>query len=115
MKALSLLVGLAFAPALFAQTPTADPAPAPVVANAEAVVEPSLHERTCIRYTGSRLTQSRNEHAEAEVRRTRTERNLRPRPPCAPVAGRAYTREEIDRMGAFGLVDALRMLDPSVN
>ena len=114
MKALSLMVGLAFAPALLAQTPAAEVA-APEAAADAPMVREDARERTCIRYTGSRLTQVRNEQADAGERRARSERNLRPRAPCAPVAGRAYTREDLDRVGAFGLADALRMLDPSVN
>ncbi len=115
MKALSLLVGLAFAPALLAQTPAGIPSTPSEAATDASEARDDMRERTCIRYSGSRLTQIRNEQADAGERRGRSERNPRPRASCAPVAGRAYTREDIDRVGAFGLADALRLLDPSVN
>jgi hypothetical protein len=33
---------------------------------------------------------------------------------CANVAGRSYSKEEIDRQGTFTIDEALRRLDPSV-
>ena len=51
----------------------------------------SLH---CLK-TGSRIVQKDNE--------------------CANVSGRAYSRDDIDRTGAFTVSEALRRLDPSVN
>jgi hypothetical protein len=33
---------------------------------------------------------------------------------CATVAGRVYTREDLDRTGAPTIAQALRLLDPSI-
>ncbi|RMH93570.1 hypothetical protein EBB59_04835 [Lysobacter pythonis] len=61
----------------------------------------------CLRHTGSRITAARQQ-------RPRTADTRRDSAPCAPVAGRVHTREEIDRTGAIDLADALRRLDPAI-
>ena len=63
---------------------------------AAAEATPMVNERTCLRHTGSRLIGK--------------ERGR----PCANAAGRAYTREDIERTGHVDLLSALRTLDPSV-
>ncbi len=68
----------------------------------------SLRDRHCLRETGSNITASRNQRQ--RLRRGPDARADR----CAPVSGRSYTREDLQRTGAFGLHDALRRLDPAV-
>lgn len=86
-----------------AQEAAQDKAPAAVVqenqdAKAEVVDAGTavVNDRTCLRHTGSRLIGK--------------ERNR----PCANAAGRAYTREDIERTGHVDLLSALRTLDPSI-
>lgn len=63
---------------------------------ADAETTAVVNDRTCLRHTGSRLIGK--------------ERNR----PCANAAGRAYTREDIERTGHVDLLSALRTLDPSI-
>lgn len=109
----AMLVGPCFAVA--AQNPgTADAKEPAAAARAESTqlalpAERPLDDYRCLRHTGSLVTASRNRR-EA----------LRPgvathKPRCAPVAGRAWSREDLDRTGANNVLDALRMLDPSVH
>lgn len=87
-----------------AQEAVQDQAPAAVVVqeNQDAKTEvvdagtAVVNDRTCLRHTGSRLIGK--------------ERNR----PCANAAGRAYTREDIERTGHVDLLSALRTLDPSI-
>lgn len=100
----SALCGLAFAAG--AQTVT-------VSADAEAGDMPAqdagerISDRNCLRHTGSRITEQANARADARKDKSRRE--------CAPLSGRSYTREDIDRTGAIDIADALRRLDPSVH
>ena len=56
-----------------------------------------LADRNCLKHTGSRLIR-----ADSRGRK------------CANATGRSYSKEDIDRTGAFDLQDALRRLDPAV-
>lgn len=100
----SALCGLAFAAG--AQTVT-------VSADSEVGDMPSqddnarVSDRNCLRHTGSRITSQAN--ARAEARKDGSKRQ------CAPLSGRSYTREDLDRTGAIDIADALRRLDPSVH
>ena len=67
-----------------------------------------LSDYRCLRHTGSLITASRNE------RERQRPSDSREKPRCAPVAGRAWTREDLERTGAMSVGEALRMLDPSV-
>lgn len=103
---LLLATGLASVTAQ-AQT-TADPAPATPPSTAERAAKAApevpaadsdtkrLSDSTCLRQTGSRITQ----------------RNGKPR--CTGQPGRAYTKDEIDRTGYTNLGEALRALAPAV-
>lgn len=112
----SLLCGLAFAAgAQNASPPTAAPAadqavPADrIFADSELRAEDRqpLSERNCLRQTGSRIVA----HANARADELKDPSKRR----CAPVSGRSYSRDDIDRTGQTNVADALRMLDPSVN
>lgn len=109
MKRLALFTvvfGLAFS--AVAQTPAdpADPAVPPTNSTAAATdadaakaqaTKDELADRNCLRETGSRV-----------IRADRTGRK------CAMAAGRAYTREDLDRTGEVDLADALRKLDVGI-
>lgn len=58
----------------------------------------SVHDANCLRHTGSRIAP----RADKQGRK------------CLPVAGRSYTRDDIDRTGEIDLADALRKLDTSI-
>lgn len=65
-------------------------------AEAEGDVSAESRESShCLRETGSRIKPSKDQ-------------------PCINAAGRAYTREDIDRTGATTTAEALRQLSPSV-
>lgn len=59
----------------------------------------------CLRHTGSRITASRAAASRASARRQKR---------CAPVFGRVWTREDLERTGRIDIADALRTLDPSI-
>ncbi len=111
----TLLCGLAFAAG--AQNASQDTAPATdpgtpesrTYANEATASEDSqpLSDRNCLRRTGSRITATANERADRLNDPTRRK--------CAPVHGRSYDRDDLDRTGQTNVADALRMLDPSVN
>lgn len=61
----------------------------------------------CLRETGSRLTRHSMRTSRATTRNDR-------RRDCAIGNGRAYSRDDIERTGAFELDDAIRRLDPRV-
>jgi hypothetical protein len=99
-KFASLAAALAFGLATAAMaapqsagTPAADQAPAASnTPQSNSPVKPG--DRNCLRDTGSLI---------------------KPKPgQCLPVAGRSYSKEDIDRTGARTLGPALRDLDPSV-
>lgn len=116
----SLLCGLAFAAG--AQNATQEPA-ASATSDASATTTSTtaasqqrdlraendrpLSDRNCLRETGSLIVASQN--ARADRRKDPSERR------CAPVHGRSYDRDDLDRTGQTNVADALRMLDPSVN
>lgn len=106
-----MIIGLLCAGIAQAQQPTTEtPRPAsPDVRVAELPAETPLSDYRCLRYTGSLITASRNQRN--ELRRSKTQE----KPLCAPVAGRAWSREDLERTGAVNLHDALRMLDPAVH
>lgn len=62
----------------------------------------TLNDRNCLRQTGSRITAHYNTRAAKDKQQ------------CAPIAGRSYTNEDIQRTGAIDLADALRSLDPAI-
>lgn len=112
----SLLCGLAFAAG--AQNASPEPAapasgPATPADRTFADGEPraedrqTLSDRNCLRQTGSRIVARQN--ARADDLKDPGKRR------CAPVSGRSYNRDDIDRTGQTNVADALRMLDPSVN
>lgn len=63
--------------------------------------------RHCLLHTGSRI------HSRRMQRQHRSGRKAGSKD-CAMLAGRAYSREDIERTGAFDLHDALRRLDPAI-
>ena len=69
----------------------------PAAADARRQAKDELADRSCLRHTGSRL-----------IGRDRGDRK------CATAAGRAYSREDLDRTGSTDLADALRRLDPAI-
>lgn len=100
----SVLCGLAFAAG--AQTVTAS-AQADVGDAQSRDAADRISDRNCLRHTGSRITAQAN--ARADARKDKSKRE------CAPLSGRSYTREDIDRTGALDIGEALRRLDPSVH
>ena len=76
---------------------------------AELPAERPLDDHYCLRYTGSLITASRN--LRDEMRPSKTSG----KPRCAPVTGRSWSREDLERTGALNTLDALRMLDPAVH
>jgi hypothetical protein len=70
-----------------------------------------VRDHTCLRETGSLITTAQNQRA---LRRARARHDATVDVQCASF-GRAYTRDEIQRSGAFDLADALRQLDPSIH
>lgn len=95
----SLLSAVAFVAAAQAPAPPgAEPADlrAADMANEDAV------KPFCLEETGSLITAAQNRRlAKADKK-------------CAPVAGRSWSRRDIERTGAIDLADALRQLDPTV-
>lgn len=77
---------------------------AQVLAGAQMQQDESRH---CLQHTGSRI------HAR-RVQRQHRNGHKADRKDCAMLAGRVYSREDIERTGAFDLHDALRRLDPSI-
>lgn len=69
--------------------------------------EAAISSRHCLRYTGSRIHASRRER----LRRSGQKADGQD---CVAAAGRAYSREDIERSGGFDLLDALRRLDPAI-
>lgn len=94
-KFASLAAALAFGLATAAMAAPQATDQAPAASNApqsHSPVKPG--DRNCLRDTGSLI---------------------KPKPgQCLPVAGRSYSKEDIDRTGARTLGPALRDLDPSV-
>lgn len=115
MKAACLItaVGLLFAGGASAQQPIATSAPEthPQDLRTATPAEAPLDDHRCLRHTGSLITTSRNQRDERRAPTSTTSKN---KPRCAPVAGRAWSREDLERTGANNVADALRMLDPSV-
>lgn len=72
-------------------------------AEAPMTAEQKSAEAFCLRQTGS--------HLRSITARPHNERAVE----CANSPGRVYTREDIDRTGAFTTQDAIRRLDPSVH
>lgn len=110
----SLLFG--FALAAQAQSPgtitvkdeadqSVDRMPAAEADSATAVGADTYADTNCLRYTGSHL-------ATANPRRVQANRNKNG---CINAAGRAYTREDIERTGEVDLKSALQKLDPAVH
>ncbi|MET0582240.1 MAG: hypothetical protein ABWZ08_09735 [Pseudoxanthomonas sp.] len=78
--------------------PTADSAAATTADQDKPDAREDTNDRNCLRHTGSRLIR-----ADSKGRQ------------CAMAAGRSYSKEDIDRTGAFDLQDAIRRLDPAVH
>lgn len=89
---LALAVSLAAMPALAADTPR-DAARAPAAERDE----PASADRHCLKNTGTRIRARAGE-----------------RPRCSAFAGRAYSRDDLERTGRVDIADALRTLDPSI-
>ena len=112
-----LLCGLAFAAG--AQNVNQGSAPAPAAAAEQAAGatfdeadqraedRQLLSDRNCLRQTGSRIVARANRQADELKDPTRRR--------CAPVSGRSYDRDDLDRTGQTNVADALRMFDPSVH
>lgn len=62
-----------------------------------------VRSRTCLRSTGSLVVTARNKRAAREGKPQR----------CSAVAGRVYTRSDLDSTGHTNIAQALRMLDTS--
>ncbi|MGY0503844.1 hypothetical protein [Luteimonas sp. e5] len=117
MKTLGLVIGLTFAPLVLAQSPATLPADADAVGNEAVQTETAperaandVREHVCLRETGSNITRVRNQRAARHVRASGQAQET----DCAPVTGRVWTRDDLERTGAIDLADALRRLDPSV-
>lgn len=111
MKLLPMLMALAFVSAAQAQEAPADPASTSTAPRAAAANpdETRKDDFRCLRHTGSIITAARNQRDEMRARG----KPVKPR--CAPVAGRSWSREDIERTGVTDLGTALRMLDPAVH
>ena len=96
----SLLCGVAFAAA--AQSPAPASAEPADLRAADAANEASV-KPFCLQETGSLITTSENRRLAAADKK------------CAPVAGRSYSRRDIERTGAIDIADALRQLDPTIH
>ncbi len=107
MKALLTALTLVFATAAHAQQ-ASEPAPA-TAPSRQAAEHAATDDYRCLRYTGSLITAARNQRDEMRARG----KAVKPR--CAPVAGRSWSREDIERTGVTDLGTALRMLDPSIH
>jgi hypothetical protein len=66
--------------------------------------DPSPGERYCLHDTGSHLTS--HLYSKSQDGRKYTD--------CVNSNGRVYTRQDIERTGAFTTADALKKLDPSI-
>lgn len=115
LQGLMIIASLLIAGGVQAQQPAPTTAARPDV---RPVVQPNetseakrektvLSEHHCLRYTGSRITTARHE------RRSRG-KTQSAAPDCAISSGRVWTRDDLQRTGASNVLDALRMLDPSV-
>ena len=110
MKLLLMASALFFASATYAQEAPTDPAPVPgQAATSTDKTGTQPDDFRCLRHTGSIITASRNQRDETRARG----KPVKPR--CAPVAGRSWSREDIERTGVTDLGTALRMLDPAVH
>ncbi|RNF82664.1 hypothetical protein [Montanilutibacter psychrotolerans] len=78
------------------EAPVAD---ASTTGEGDATAKPEV-DRNCLRHTGSRLIQREQKKGKRG---------------CAPMNGRVYTREDIDRTGRTDIADALRVLDPAIH
>jgi hypothetical protein len=95
------LCTMAFAAGAQDATPNADASPAEKRAQAE---EEALHDRNCLRETGSRI-----------ATRIKPRADSRDAKRCVSATGRSYSGEELRRTGRWDLADALRSLDPAVH
>lgn len=77
--------------------------------------------RDCLRYTGSRITRSRNERADRakskdEDKDSAVDRvDELDRDGCVSASGRVYSRSDLERTGEIDIADALRKLDPAIH
>lgn len=81
--------------------PASDASPAEKRAQAE---DEALHDRNCLRETGSRI-----------ATRIKPRADNRDTKRCVSATGRSYSGEELRRTGRWDLADALRSLDPAVH
>lgn len=102
MKSRILVVAIAaLLPSLsLAQSVTAGTPATPATSAVERDADPANGDNRCLRETGSRI-------------RTR-DRSVRGRCAGASAAGRAYTRDDLDRTGEINIAEALRRLDTSI-
>lgn len=95
-----LLTGFAFAAsAQSANVPAAAEVKVDSTAETAEAGKDKLNDRICLRHTGSRVVAQQNQKGQNR---------------CANAAGRAYTKDDLDRTGEVDLADALRKLDPSI-
>lgn len=97
----------------YAQAPQAQPTQAPTAA-AQAAPEQDddwIADRQCLRHTGSRITIAQSRRQARLARQAAASDNPSP---CAPLAGRAYTRDDLLRTGQMDIAQALRRLDPAM-
>ena len=94
---LTFCIGSAFAQS-GSVTTTDEKGEVQAVTPAQATAEKSA-DAFCLRETGSHLRTIRNDQHAVE---------------CVAAPGRAYTREDIERTGAFTTAEALRRLDPAI-
>ena len=79
--------------------PAATPAGEAEADAAETATARDLNDRRCLTQTGSRISP----RADSKGRK------------CTNAAGRAYSREDLNRTGTVDLAEALRRLDPAVH
>lgn len=83
--------------------------------DARAAAARDLHDRHCLRHTGSRVhmrTVARAADADADA--SVANGRAASRRDCLAVNGRVYSRDDIDRTGRVDIGDALRALDPAI-
>lgn len=102
---LVLSISLVLAPMPMAEGAQQEGRPRQAQADAQRQADESRH---CLRHAGSRIQSMRT------ARQHRNSQNIG-KNHCVILSGRAYSREDIERTGAFDLIDTLRRLDPAIH
>ncbi|PJK10466.1 hypothetical protein CO610_02090 [Lysobacteraceae bacterium NML95-0200] len=102
---LVLSISLVLAPLAMAEGAQRAGRPLQAQTDAQRQADESRH---CLRHTGSRIHSRRMQRQHGSGRKAGSK-------DCAMLAGRAYSREDIERTGAFDLHDVLRRLDPAIH